>query len=206
MLPFKPLAEQARSHRRAVDDTNPLMALEKKISAHISDTLDFVRDARDLGQELWFQSIYHNPWLQSWFCGSNKNGCADKDECRAEWLEDVAKGGFAEAVVRMVSILAHAGSSTDRSILKAFQDISQKDERLKKLVSTELADAVKKQACILTNDPDQAIESLTVLLPEPADRKAALAIAKGIFPDGEALDPEAKKRLKGIEAALGINS
>ena len=204
MLPFKPLAKQARENRRAVDDTNPFMALEKQVSAHISESLDFVRDARDLGQELWFQSVYHNPWLQAWFCGSKDSGCAKQDECRAEWLEDVAKGGFAEGVVRIMSALAHAGGSTDRNVLKAFQDISHKDERLNKLVSAELADAVKKQACILAGDPGQAIETLAALLPDPADRQAALAIALGIFPEGEALEPEVQARLENIQAALEI--
>jgi len=204
MLPLKPLAEQARSHRRAVDDANPFMALEKQVSANISDTLDFVRNARDLGQELWFQSVYHNPWLQSWFCGSKDKSCADPDECQAAWLEDAAKGGFAEGVVRMVSALAHAGDSIDRHVLKAFQDISHKDERLKKLVSTKLADAVKKQACILAADPERAMETLAALLPEPADRKAALAIARGIFPKGEVLDSEVQERLEAIQNVLGI--
>ena len=204
MLPFKPLAKQARENRRAVDDTNPFMALEKQVSAHISESLDFVRDARDLGQELWFQSVYHNPWLQAWFCGSKDSGCAKQDECRAEWLEDVAEGGFAEGVVRIMSALAHAGGSTDRNVLKAFQDISHKDERLNKLVSAELADAVKKQACILAGDPGQAIETLAALLPDPADRQAALAIALGIFPEGEALEPEVQARLENIQAALEI--
>jgi hypothetical protein len=204
MWPFKSLAERARKNRQSVDDTNPFMALEKKVSAHISDTLDFVRDARDLGQELWFQSVYHNPWLQSWFCGSRGNPCAEQDECRAEWLQDVAQGGFAEGVVRIVSALVHAGDSTDRQVLNAFQDISHKDERLSKLVSTELAEAVQKQACILAGDQDQAIATLTALLPEPADRQAALAIALGIFPEGEALEPEVKERLDDIQAALAI--
>jgi len=204
MLPFKSLAEQARSNRRSVDESNPFMALEKQVSANISDTLDFVRNARDLGQELWFQSVYHNPWLQSWFCGSQDKGCAAPDECRAEWLEDAANGGFAEGVVRLVSALAHAGDSIDRHILEAFQDISHKDKRLKKLVSTELADAVQKQACILAADPELAMETLAVLLPEPTDRKAALAIALGIFPEGEALEPEVKERLRAIQAALEI--
>jgi len=206
MLPFKPLAEQARSHRRAADESNPFMALEKQVSANISEALDFVRNARDLGQELWFQSVYHNPWLQSWFCGSMDKGCADPGECRAEWLEDAAKGGFAEGVVRMVSALAHVGDSIDRDVLTAFHDISEKDERLKRLESTELADAVKKQACILAGDPEKAIETLAALLPEPADRKAALAIALDIFPKGETLEPEVQKRIDDIQAALDISA
>jgi len=204
MLPFKPLAQQVRENRKAVDDTNPFMALEKQVSTHISDTLDFIRNARDLGQELWFQSVYHNPWLQSWFCGSRDQGCADREDCRAEWLEDVARGGFAEGVVRIVSALAHVGDSIDRDVLKAFQDISHKDERLNKLVSTELANAVQKQACILAGDPDRAIETLASLLPEPTDRQAALAIVKGIFPEREALEPEVQAKLEDIQAALGI--
>ena len=206
MLPFKPLAEQARRHRRAVDQTNPFMALEKQVSANISNTLDFVRDARDLSQELWFQSVYHNPWLQAWFRGSTEKERADSNECRSEWLGDAAKGGFAEAVVRMVSALAQAGGSTDSNVLKAFRDISRKDWRLKKLVSRELADAVKKQACILATDPQRAIETLVDLLPAPPDREAALTIARSIFPGGEVLAPEVQACLKDIQGALAISA
>ncbi|MEN8246996.1 MAG: DUF3141 domain-containing protein [Thermodesulfobacteriota bacterium] len=205
MLPFKSLAEHARSNRRAVDDTNPFMAMEKQVSAHISNTLDFAREARDLSQELWFQSVYHNPWLQSWFRGSEDQDCPGPDECRMEWMDDVAKGGFAEGVVRIVSALTQVGESTDRHLLDTYGEISKRDERLKGLVAGELASAVQKQACILANDPGQAIETLATLLPEPADRKAALSIALGILPEGEALDPEVKKRLKAIQTVLDVS-
>lgn len=203
MLPFKPLAEHARSNRRSVDDTNPFMTMEKQVAAHISDSLDFVREARDLGQELWFQSVYHNPWLQGWFGGSTDQDCpGGPDECRTEWLEDMAKGGFAEGVVRIVSTLTQAGDSTDRRLLDTYGEISKRDKRLKGLVAEELASAVQKQVCILASDPKRAIKTLATLLPEPADRQAALSIALGILPEGKALDPEVKKRLKAIQAVL----
>jgi hypothetical protein len=73
-------------------------------------------------------------------------------------------------------------------------------------VSTQLADAVKKQACILAGDPEQAIETLATLLPEPDDRKAALAIALGLFPASEALAPEVQERLKDIQTVLEISA
>ena len=204
MLPFKPLAEQARSHRRAVDDTNPFMALEKQMSRHISDALDFVRDARDLGQELWFQSVFGSPWLNHWFREKPAAEDADPAACKAEWMTEIEHGGFAEGVVRIMSALAHAGGSTDRSVLKAFQDTFGRDERLKKRVPTELSESVKKQACILAADPKLAIEALAILLPEPADRQAALDIAMGIFQEGEALEPQVQERLKDIQTALEI--
>ena len=205
MQPFKTLAEDARKNRREVTEDNPFIAGEKKVSSGISDTLDLVRDIRDLSQELWFQSVYGNPWLQYWF--NEKKGDADtgQDTCQGEWMEEMGHGGFAEGVVRIMSALAHAGGSIDRSVLKAFQEISNRDERLARLVSTELAHAVKKQTCILTNDPEQAIKTLATLLPEPADREAALAIARGVFPEGKALNPEVEERLEAIQKVLDIS-
>ena len=205
MQPFKTLAEDARKNRREVTEDNPFIAGEKKVSSGISDTLDLVRDIRDLSQELWFQSVYGNPWLQYWF--NEKKGDADtgQDTCQGEWMEEMGHGGFAEGVVRIMSALAHAGGSIDRSVLKAFQEISNRDERLARLVSTELAHAVKKQTCILTNNPEQAIKTLATLLPEPADREAALAIARGVFPEGKTLNPEVEERLEAIQKVLDIS-
>ncbi|MBW2176251.1 MAG: DUF3141 domain-containing protein [Deltaproteobacteria bacterium] len=69
MLPFKPLAESARKNRRAVAADNPFTTVEKQVSTGIRNTLDLVQNARDLSQELWFQSVYGNPWLKYWFSG-----------------------------------------------------------------------------------------------------------------------------------------
>ena len=204
MQPVKTLAEDARKNRRAVTEDNPFIAGEKKVSAGISDTLDLVRDIRDLSQELWFQFVYGNPLLQYWFNGKKGNTNTGKDTCQGEWMEEMERGGFAEGIVRIMSALAHAGDSIDRSVLKTFQEISHRDERLSRLVSTELAHAVKKQACILASDPQQAINALATLLPEPADRQAALAIARGIFSKEEALEPDIQERMEAIQAVLGV--
>ncbi len=205
MAPFEPLAEEARKNRSKVAEDNPFVAVEKKMSDSISNTLDLVRDARDLSQELWFQSVFGNPWLKHWFNDEKADKSAEQGSCKGEWLEEMERGGFAEGVVRMVSALAHAGGSTDRSVLKAFRDISGKDERLNKLVSAELDQAVKKQACMLANDPERAIKTLTALLPDPSDRRAALAIARGIFPKGKALEPVVQKRWEAIQEVLNIS-
>ena len=191
MLPFKALAAHARSNRRAADDTNRFMALEKQVSAQIGHTLDFVKEVRDLGQELWFRSVFHNPWLHYWFKEKPSDAGSDQNTCREEWMEEIERGGFAEGVVRIMSALAHAGGSTDRSELKAFREISHKDERLVQLVSARLAEAVNKQACILAGAPERAI--------------AALAIARSIFADDDLLAPDVKERLQAIERALDIS-
>lgn len=205
MTPFKALAENARGNRRAVKAANPFTAMEKQVSAHISGTLDFIREARDLSQELWFQSVWGNPWLQAWFQGEDRDETSDQGTCGAEWPEEMEHGGFAEGVVRILSALAHAGNSIDRQVLEAFRDISRQDERLARLVSADLAKALKKQACILADDPERAISSLASLLPTPADRRAALSIARGVFPENEALNPETKARLEAIQDVLGIS-
>jgi hypothetical protein len=205
MTPFKALAENARSNRRAAKADNFFTAMEKQVSAHISGTLDFIREARDLSQELWFQSVWGNPWLQAWFQGEDRDESSDQDTCRAEGLEEMERGGFAEGVVRILSALAHAGSSIDRDVLEVFRDIARRDERLARLVSAELAEAVKKQACILAADPERAIGSLVSLLPESADRRAALSIARAIFPENQALNPESQARLEAVQEVLGVS-
>ena len=206
MRPFEALAENARKNRKAMAEDNPFAIAEKKMSANISDTLDFVRDLRDLSQELWFQSVYDNPWLQYWFKENPHNASPGQDTCQADWMEEIDRGGFAEGVVRIMSALAQADGSIDRSSLKAYQEISRKDERLTRLVSTRLAEAFKKQARILANAPERAIEALATLLPEPADRRAALTIARGVFPEGKALNPEVEERLAAIQEVLGVPS
>ncbi len=57
----------------------------------------------------------------------------------------------------------------------------------------------------LAGDPEQAIKTLATLLPEPADREAALAIARGIFSKDDPLEPEVQERMEAIQKVLDIS-
>jgi hypothetical protein len=104
----------------------------------------------------------------------------------------------------MMNVFAHAGSTTNRRILKAYEEISEKDKRLIRLVSDRLTETVKKQACILISDPDRAIAALATLLPDQDDRQTAFAIATGILSENKAMKPEVQSRIQAIREALGI--
>ncbi len=204
ILPFKTLAESIRKDRSPVAEDNLFSHLEKTFSKSISASLNLYRDVRDLSQELWFQSVYGNPWVKSWFNERIVQKPESSDTCKPEWLQDVSSGGYAEAVVRMMNALAHAGSATDRRILKAYEEISEKDKRLIRLVSDRLTETVKKQACILVSDPDRAIAALATLLPDQEDRQTAFDIATGILSKDEARKPEVQSRIQAIRGVLGI--
>jgi len=206
MAIFEPLAGEAKKKRRPAAPDNPFLIMEKQVSDTISASLDLVRDVRDLSQEFWFQSVYGNPLLQFWLKDRQADTTEKKDTCRAEWLEEVNHGGFTEGVVRIMTALAHAGGETDRRVPKRYREVRDKGQRLTRLVSKELTKTVQKQACIFIHNPGRAIATLKKLIPDPDDRRTALAIARGTFPEGVALHPEVQERLETIQEILGVTS
>lgn len=204
MLPFRLAAPLVKNARRPVSPDNRFMAWERRAAGLVKETLDFIRDVRDLSQEFWFRSVWGNPLLGFGFGGAAAPADTDPDACDPRRADEAAVGGFAEGVVRMTAALVHAGTGADRQAVSAYERLAGADRRLTGLTGDRLKEMVSRQACILSVAPDAAFDALTVLIPEAADRSDALGIVREVLPR-EILDtPETAARLDALAGVLGI--
>jgi hypothetical protein len=125
-----PLAKVARAERRPAAPANPFLALERAWAAQVEHTLDAWRDWRDAMMEMTFHAVYGALSTAGIALGAE---LADGDA--AEVLLEpgpdelaaaggrAAAGGYPEAVIRMMILLALAfGSSRAAERARAGRD------------------------------------------------------------------------------------
>jgi len=181
MEPVTHLAEDVKAQRRPVLPDNPFLAMEKIISETVSKGLDLFREYRDQAIESWFYAIFDNPWMRAMSADDAIDEDTETSGCRADRMAGIDTGGFAEAVVRIMVAMAHAGTGTRRRSLAAYDGLAGHDARLADLHGPALSDMIKKQSFIMKAAPEAALSALTRQLPRCADRQKALAIASALM-------------------------
>jgi hypothetical protein len=198
------LADAVKKHRRPVSPDNPFLAMEKIFSDTVSKSLNLYRDWRDQAIESWFYAIFDNPWMRAIWTDEATGDDADLSECQPYGLAEIDAGGFADAVVRMMVALAHAGADTSRRSLAAYDGLAGRDVRLTGLHGLALSQMIKKQSAIMASAPEAALSALSRLLPSRADRQKALAVASALMMDGADPAPQALRMRDAIAAILAV--
>ena len=204
MAPVVHLADEVKKQRRPVSPDNPFLAMEKIFSDTVSKSLDLFRDCRDRAIESWFYAIFDNPWMRAIATDETTDDAAETFECRAGGLAEVDNGGFADAVVRIMVALAHAGSGTRRRSLAAYDGLTGRDVRLTDIHGPTLSEMIKKQSGIMKSAPEAALSALPCLLPCRADRQKALAIATALMVNEPDADAQVIRMRDAIAAVMGI--
>lgn len=204
MAPVGHLADEVKKQRRPVSPDNPFLAMEKIFSNAVSKSLDLYRDFRDRAIESWFYAIFDHPWMRVIANDDTADDAAETVECRASGLAAVDDGGFADAVVRIMVALAHAGSGTRRRSLAAYDGLAGRDVRLTDIHGSTLSEMIKKQSGIMKSAPEAALSALTCLLPCRADRQKALAIATALMVREPDADAQVVCMRDAIAAVMGI--
>ena len=206
MAPVALLADEVKKQRRPVLPDNPFSATEKIFSDTVSKSLDLYREFRDRALESWFYAMFDNPWMRALSTDEPSDDDAGTPGWRAEKVVEIDSGGFAEAVVRIMVALAHAGSGTRRRSLAAYDGLASRDVRLAGLHGTALSEMIKKQSGFMETAPEVALSSLPRMLPLRADRQAALAIASALMvnePDADAQVIRMRDAVAAVLAAPG---
>jgi hypothetical protein len=193
-----------KKHRRPVSPDNPFLAMEKIFSDTVSKSLNLYRDCRDRAIESWFYAIFDNPWMRAIWTDEATDDDADTSECQPGGLAEIDAGGFADAVVRMMVALAHAGADTSRRSLAAYDGLAGRDVRLTDIHGPALSQMIKKQSAIMKSAPEAALSALICLLPSRADRQKALAIASALMVDEADAAPQVVRMRDAIAAVLAV--
>ena len=214
LMPVKVLAPAVKNNRRPVSADNPFMMMEKALSQGMVTMLDCYRDIRDRAEELVFQSIYSNPWLD--FMGPEtapeKIGLRETDtpnakqkeirEDRQRWLKAMEDGGFVEGVVRIMLALVDADHIFERSEYDTCSKMVKSHRRLQSVTPSDFKRMITEQSRVLQTDEERALKTLNKLMPLADDRKEALDIAANIAFSGVETSDEEKAVFKKIQKAL----
>lgn len=205
-----PIAKGIDADRRRVDPGNPYLRLERLWADMVEQGWDLFRDMRDLAYEISFFSIYASPIMIS-IGETHAFQRARKDPSELRYLPEVElalmnvdRGGFAEAVIRMLLILAEARGSVRRSRLERSARVLTQDEPFKSLGSELRAKLIHEQTLIVEFEHDRAIAALSMLLHDEVDRHRAIGVVEYIAGPLEEMEPHTIHALQTFRRVLGL--
>ncbi len=214
LLPLSGTAEMVKKGRTSVNEDNFFTKMETLFSDTIVNSLNLYRDTRDDLFETMFYTLYGNDWANA-FCRSNA-GAAEKSkravvrenlkifqEIETElWEKAMRKGGFEEAMVRIMIAVIRADRVMAMSDHGAAELFFKADKRLSRIPQQKMKNMIREQAAILEKDKALALETLADLIPEEKDRFSAIEIANSIANADDTLNPKEIALLKTIETIL----
>jgi pimeloyl-ACP methyl ester carboxylesterase len=189
MRPVAQIAESVRNARRHADPENPFVRAEKLFGDTVEASMTFCRDMLNAWQELAFFSIWGNPML-SRLAEVGRSGVGPQiGETLRELpavqaaLMNVDRGGYAEAVIRMLILMARSRRDVRQSRLERSNEVLTTTEPFRSLGSDRRARIIAEQTLIVDFASESAVTSLPLLLPLPADRERAIATVQEIAGD-----------------------
>jgi hypothetical protein len=196
--------------RKIVAPDNPFLLAERWWADAFEQSLDLMSDWRDTWCEVVFRTIYGSP-LMHWLGRSHdyRRTFQAASELRDvpqidTMLRNVARGGFAEAVIRMLIILAEARGSVRRDRLQRSSHVLSHDEPFASLGAQHRADLIHEQTVIIQFERERAIAALPILLRSPAQREKAIAVVEYIAGPLEEMEPRTLQALQQFRKVLGL--
>jgi pimeloyl-ACP methyl ester carboxylesterase len=210
MRPLQEVAARVADERKPADADNPFLAMERLWAASVSQGFDFMRDARDALYELTFLSIYGAPFMQ-WIARSHAFERTRKDPKELRFLPEtqavllgISRGGFEEAVIRMLILLAESRGSVRRDRLERSAKVLSNDEPFASLGAERRAGLIREQSIIAEFEPDRAVATLPGLLAGDEQRRKAVDIVEFIAGAVEEMEPHTLRMVQRFRAVLGL--
>lgn len=183
------LAQQARTQRVQVPDDHPLRMLEKKISTKINEVLNQFRDKRDADVVAWTRLVYGPKGLGVIFKPATSDAevahawaLGELETQRAQALQLITEGGFAEGVCRIVLAGMVSIGAFERRSLRLARLLAQLPEASTGgLGQVNWVKLLKEQARLTAVAPIEALNALEQLLPDQPSREQALAVSAAVM-------------------------
>ncbi|CAH2599106.1 conserved protein of unknown function [Rhodovastum atsumiense] len=210
MQPVTALAEQVRAGRRPVAADNPFVQAQHIWAAMVEQSFDFWRDLRAAADELTFFALWANPFLARLSDGRGADPNAGIGETLRELpqvqaaLASLERGGYAEAVIRMLILMAKSRGSVRQSRLERSNAILHAVEPFRSLGEEERARIIAQQGLIIDFEPDAAVRTLPALLPKEAERKRAIDLVQQIAGEVTDMSEGTVRMLVRLRTTLGL--
>jgi tellurite resistance protein len=200
MAPVATLAEQARQHRAPAASTNPFLAWER---------LWADRDMRDGWTEYAFHAVYGMMGTMGVNSGDSTEevpapATAPAGPEAREALARIGQGGYAEAVIRMMILLAQARGGVRRSRLARSNAMLTTEAPFAELTASARQALIREQTVIASMAPAEALATLPKLLPKPAERRRALAAVEAVAGPEDELGEAAQGMLAQLRSTLAV--
>lgn len=210
VVPIAIAAHVVGGGRKPADNDNPFVQIERLCADVAGQTLDIFRDIRDAWCELLFQAIYGSP-VMHWIGRTHDYKRTFRSHAELRHLPqiqailfNVTRGQFAEAVIRMLIILAEARGSVRRDRLQRSSDVLSRDEPFASLGPERRAMLIHEQTVIVEFEKERAIEALPLLLSQPEQREKAIEIVERIAGPLEEMESHTLQALKKFRKVLGL--
>ena len=193
---LEPAAQVVKANRQPVDENDPARRAEHLGADLVSASLDYYRGVRDALTEAAFFTIYGNLYARAHAddaveAASAAGSKSDPRELPVvrEALANIEKGGYVEALARVAFLLKRAGEPLPLSRLELRQElVSEYAAYLPALPPHEWRQIRGEQELVARYEPDLALQSLTALLREPADRERLLTLLDKLMADKRVQD------------------
>lgn len=210
VAPLQGWAGRVRGSRRPAGPQNPFVKAEEVGARAILQSIDLWRDIRDA----WYEQIFFLFWASPamrWFGRTHQPGrtLKHKSELRAlpavqSALMRTGDGGFCEAVIRMLILLADSRGNVRRDRLERSAYVLTQDEPFKSLTVDERAMMLHEQNLIVEFAREEAINTLPMLLKNRADREKAADVVQYIPGAIEEMAPHTLDMLQRFHTILDL--
>ena len=205
-------AEEVRQHRHPASEDNAFLQLEHAVSKQVVGALNFYTDLRDSCVEQMVKFAYGPMGLGALFPPEPplevkaEESAEEQSKAKLAALRgEFERGGFLEAVVRMlIAVIKKRGAIDRRSFLIA-HEISEHRRGQPAISEADLHSVVAEQALLMQLDPEAALKALPRLLPSETDRERAVAIVARIMMLEPALSDPDSPMAKMVQKYLDLD-
>jgi hypothetical protein len=212
MAPVAFAAEKVQANRHPVETGNPFLAFEKIASSWIVTNLDIFAKTREALMEAMFLNVYGSPLLQAVVGLMAEHSDAGRkieyDLARADTYSnleaDMHRGGFLDAGVRALLYVLRGGGADERQF-NALDALGERAPESESLPLSQLKDIIRRVATLLRTNEQEAISTISELLPANSDarKRTLMAIYDVISAAGE-LDSDEGARFENIKRLFGM--
>lgn len=215
MRPVPVLAEQVRAARKPLAPGNPFMMTEALFADAIEQSLNFWSDTRAAQQELMFYAIFANPFIAAMAGPRGSHApVSDPNAGFGETLRElpqvesalaaINRGGFAEAVIRMLVLMARSRGEVRESRLRRSNEVLHSTTPFDKMSETALTEMIHQQTLIVDFEPDAGIAALPGLLSAEGDKERAIGLVEDIAGDPLEMSEPTARMLQRLSTTLGL--